>query len=46
MDNNVRFSLNSLRKMEIEELKNLTAFPGSYTYYLGLFVVRDKFVQR
>ena len=27
-------------------MENMTTLPGSYTYYLGLFVICDKFVQR
>ena len=33
-------------RWKIEELKNLATLPGSYTYYLGVFVICNKFVQR
>ena len=29
----------------MEELKNLITLPGSYSHYLGLFVICDKFIQ-
>ena len=46
MDNNVTFYKISPERWKIEELKNLITLPGIYTYYLGPFVIRDKFVQR
>ena len=36
----------SSERQKIEELKNLTTLRGNYTYYLGMFVSRNKFVQR
>ena len=33
-------------RCNIEELKNLTTLHGSYTCYLGLFVIDNKLVQR
>ena len=35
----------SPERQKIEDLKNLTTLPGSDTYYLGLFVIYNKFVQ-
>ena len=36
------FHIISPKRWKIEELKNLATSPGRYTYYLGLFVIRDE----
>ena len=36
----------SQKRLKTEESKNLTTLPRSYTYYLGLFVICDRFVHR